>query len=135
MTPHRLRTPRTPPGALDKRRRERKARSASPSSPSPELLELREEIDRATVAELNRQRAEARRELYHRDPLWRLSKLKDNRERRLRAKLARIAAELRIDRQAKRRQRAEYRPRTPRAGRRGRLLAQAVAGDFARAAA
>ena len=32
-------------------------------------------------------RAQRRRELYRTDPLWRLSKNKDNRERRLRAKL------------------------------------------------
>jgi hypothetical protein len=32
--------------------------------------------------------AERRRELYRTDPLWRLTKLKDNRERRLRAKRA-----------------------------------------------
>lgn len=36
---------------------------------------------------MNAARAAARRELYRGDPLWRLSKLKDNRERRLRAKL------------------------------------------------
>ena len=30
--------------------------------------------------------AERRRQLYRTDPLWRLSKLKDNRERRMRAK-------------------------------------------------
>lgn len=35
----------------------------------------------------NRTRAERRRQLYREDPLWRLSKLKDNRERRLRAKV------------------------------------------------
>ena len=32
-------------------------------------------------------RAERRRELYRTDPLWRLSKLKANREHRMRAKL------------------------------------------------
>lgn len=35
---------------------------------------------------INAIRAEGRRQLYRDDPLWRLSKLKDNRERRLRAK-------------------------------------------------
>lgn len=36
----------------------------------------------------NEERAKRRRELYANDPIWRLTKLKDNRERRLRAKRA-----------------------------------------------
>ena len=35
----------------------------------------------------NEQRAKRRRQLYRDDPIWRLTKNKDNRERRLRAKL------------------------------------------------
>lgn len=38
----------------------------------------------------NEARAERRRHLYQSDPLWRLSKLKANRETRLRAKLRRV---------------------------------------------
>jgi hypothetical protein len=36
----------------------------------------------------NNERAERRRQLYRTDPIWRLTKLKDNRERRLRARIA-----------------------------------------------
>jgi hypothetical protein len=36
----------------------------------------------------NAERSKRRRELYDKDPIWRLTKLKDNRERRLRAKRA-----------------------------------------------
>jgi hypothetical protein len=36
----------------------------------------------------NSQRAERRRQLYREDPIWRLTKNKDNVERRLRAKRA-----------------------------------------------
>lgn len=49
----------------------------------------RERIDALWRAIYNETLRERRRQLYRDDPLWRLSKLKDNRERRLRAKVAR----------------------------------------------
>lgn len=45
------------------------------------------QMDQLYADWLNQRRAERRRELYRSDPLWRLSKLKDSRERRARARM------------------------------------------------
>lgn len=50
------------------------------------MIDPAELEERRLTAALNRKRAERRRELYRIDPLWRLSKLKQNREDRLRTK-------------------------------------------------
>jgi hypothetical protein len=44
------------------------------------------ETERVWRLVVNEQRRMRRRHLYRADPIWRLTKLKDNRERRLRAK-------------------------------------------------
>lgn len=63
------------------------------SIPTEHALRWRMEAEAATAREerliKNQSRAERRRSLYESDPIWRLTKLKDNRERRLRAKLKR----------------------------------------------
>jgi hypothetical protein len=53
------------------------------------------EYDDEFEQRINARRAQRRRELYRTDPLWRLTKLKANRETRLRVKLqlAKVVAE------------------------------------------
>lgn len=55
------------------------------------MIDPAELEERRLTAALNRKRAERRRELYQTDPLWRLSKLKQNREDRLRTRRASVA--------------------------------------------
>lgn len=52
------------------------------------LIERQLSTEQAWRVVRNKARADRRRELYRTDPVWRLTKLKDNRERYLRAKRA-----------------------------------------------
>ena len=53
-------------------------------------LSEQKDTDALWKAHCNELRRERRKQLYHSDPIWRLTKLKDNRERKLRAKLGEI---------------------------------------------
>lgn len=52
-----------------------------------ERLTREAETNRIWREHSNTARSQRRRQLYRDDPIWRLTKLKDSRERRLRAKL------------------------------------------------
>lgn len=96
------------------------------------------ELERSSIAAENAERAAKRRHLYETDPLWRLSKNKDNWERRQRVKRAAeaqafLAKWIRDNRPANERALEAIAGKAWRANRRS-IRARAAGGNFRRVA-